>query len=476
MALTKATYSMVKGSPLNVEDYIPAGTDTTTTDCQPFIQAAIDDAVLQSKDLVSQKHTFKMLSGITHNNAVNVDLGGSVLDYTAATGSAWTITAGKEIRHITTTLKNVWIKGDATLSAGNYNPTLDGLVFNSPQQQVENVLVTGCIKAFEFLSNSYAINLQGCAAWYNALAWNANQDGKTNMGAALSASDCLFAHNNRDVFNKLCESQFFNCAFDQIQEQFVEDNINSAGGVFNSQLLFEACRFEAGGDATKSLFVNNGRMVFRDCQFFEPLTFSYFFTNGGNIEIDGGFTRIESEFYNSINNGTISISGFKPIDTNGPGWKFSAKESGVFNGDIAFGTPVGFTVTTGNSADLQATTAITPHSGTYSLRMTGSATPNIMQSHAIKVVGSAKYFILNVYMQNRNAVNVAPALKFFDAIGNELSSTSSILSANTTTWTLKTFAVEIPNSASYARFYLDLNSSFSQTDWVYMDDFYVNQW
>jgi hypothetical protein len=476
MSLTKVTYSLVKGAPLNVEDYIPAGTDTTVTDCQPFIQAAIDAAVLASKDLVCQKQTFKMLSGITHNNAVNVDLGGSVLDYTAATGNAWTIVAGKQIRQITTPLKNVWIKGDATLSDGNYNTSLNGLVFNAPQQQVENVLVTGCNKAFEFISNAYVINLKGCAAWYNVISWNANQDGNTNMGAALSASDCLFAHNDRDIFNKLCESQFFNCAFDQIQEQFVEDNINSAGGVFNSQLLFDACRFEAGGDVTKSLFVNNGRMIFRDCQFFEPLVFSYFFTNAGNIEISGGFTRIESEFYNSLNTGTITIDGFKPIDTDGPGWRFSAKESGVFNGDIETGTIAGFAMTTGNAGDVTASTAITPHSGTYSLRATGSATPNVLQSYAIKVNGAAKYFLLTVYMQNRNAVTVNPTIKFFDVLGNELSSSAEILGANVTTWTLVKFSGEVPNSAAYARFYLDLNSSFGATNFVYMDDFYVNQW
>jgi hypothetical protein len=439
------------------------------------IQNAINYCASVGAKLISPTAaTYKMSAGIAHPNSVDVDLCNSTLTFYGVSGDAWTITSGKESRHITTPLRNIWIKGHITLSAGNYNVNLRGLVFNAPQQQVENVLVTGCNKAYEFLSNSYVINLKGCAAWYNELAWNSNQDGNTNMGAALSASDCLFAHNDRDVFNKLCESQFFNCAFDQIQKHFVEDNITSSGGVTNSQLLFQACRFEAGGNASFALFKNSGRMIFRDCQFFEPLTFSDFFNNSGDIIIDGGFTRLESEFYNSSNSGQISVSGFRPLDTDGPGWKFSAKESGVFNGNIETGTTAGFTVTTGNPADLQATTAIAPHSGTYSLRMIGGG-PNIMKSHAIKIVGDAKYFLLAVYMQNRDATDdVYPYLRFYDAIGNELSSSFEIVSANTTTWVLKRFSVSIPNSAAYARFEIDLGVVI--TGYVYMDDFYVNQW
>jgi len=42
MALTKATYSMIQGAPVNVLDFIPAGTNTATTNCSAYIQAAIN--------------------------------------------------------------------------------------------------------------------------------------------------------------------------------------------------------------------------------------------------------------------------------------------------------------------------------------------------------------------------------------------------------------------------------------------------
>lgn len=41
MSLTKVSYSMIAGAPANVADYIPAGTNTVTTNCAPFINAAI---------------------------------------------------------------------------------------------------------------------------------------------------------------------------------------------------------------------------------------------------------------------------------------------------------------------------------------------------------------------------------------------------------------------------------------------------
>jgi hypothetical protein len=42
MALTKATNSMIYSASVYVDDYIPPGTDISTTNCAPFIQAAMD--------------------------------------------------------------------------------------------------------------------------------------------------------------------------------------------------------------------------------------------------------------------------------------------------------------------------------------------------------------------------------------------------------------------------------------------------
>ena len=52
MSLTKVSYSMISAAPVNVIDYIPAGVDTTTTDCSAYVQAAVDYCLASNKDLV----------------------------------------------------------------------------------------------------------------------------------------------------------------------------------------------------------------------------------------------------------------------------------------------------------------------------------------------------------------------------------------------------------------------------------------
>lgn len=42
MSLTKVTHSMIASASVYADDYIPDGTNTLTTDCSPFIQAAMD--------------------------------------------------------------------------------------------------------------------------------------------------------------------------------------------------------------------------------------------------------------------------------------------------------------------------------------------------------------------------------------------------------------------------------------------------
>jgi hypothetical protein len=296
----------------------------------------------------------------------------------------------------------------------------------------------------------------------------------SNMGAQLTAVGCGFAHEEYSVFNKLCEPTFIGCYFDSVLKGYILDDVTSGGGLTVSQLEFQNCRFEAGGNASYPLFKNSGRMSFKDCQITGTFAYQYFFENSGDIYIDGGFTRQEMDLYSSVNTATASISilSFAPVSTSSSGWRFTPKESGVFNGDIETGTTAGFVQVAGTS--LAASTAITPHEGTYSLRMQGGTPTNVMESYPIKIKGDSKQFLLNVYFQNRSAVTVSPTVKFYDAVGNELSSTSESLSGSVSTWTRKRFFANLPNSTSYAKFYLSLDATV--TNYVYMDDFYVNQW
>ena len=57
MALTKASYSMVEGAPINVFDYMTSAeiadvtSNTASLDVQPAVQAAIDAALTDKKIL-----------------------------------------------------------------------------------------------------------------------------------------------------------------------------------------------------------------------------------------------------------------------------------------------------------------------------------------------------------------------------------------------------------------------------------------
>jgi|DEB0MinimDraft_10_1074344.scaffolds.fasta_scaffold08588_2 hypothetical protein len=83
MALTKARYSMISGDPVNVDDFIPSGTDTTTTDCTTFIQAAIDAASASGgRVVVFGAKTYRIDSTVqikAHNT--KIEGRSAVLDY-----------------------------------------------------------------------------------------------------------------------------------------------------------------------------------------------------------------------------------------------------------------------------------------------------------------------------------------------------------------------------------------------------------
>lgn len=75
MALTKATFSMIAGAPVNVDDFIPAGTNTASTDCTAYIQAAIDAAAADGgRTVVFSTKSYRI------NNTVQIKAHSTVLD------------------------------------------------------------------------------------------------------------------------------------------------------------------------------------------------------------------------------------------------------------------------------------------------------------------------------------------------------------------------------------------------------------
>ena len=83
MALTKARYTMVSGDPVNVDDFIPAGTNIATTDCTSFIQAAIDAASADGGRVVVFGANTYRIDGTVQIKAHTTKIEGrsAVLDY-----------------------------------------------------------------------------------------------------------------------------------------------------------------------------------------------------------------------------------------------------------------------------------------------------------------------------------------------------------------------------------------------------------
>lgn len=75
MSLTKATFSMIAGAPVNVDDYIPVGTNTATTNCATYIQAAIDAAsAAGGREIVFSAKVYRI------DSAIEIKAHGTVLD------------------------------------------------------------------------------------------------------------------------------------------------------------------------------------------------------------------------------------------------------------------------------------------------------------------------------------------------------------------------------------------------------------
>jgi hypothetical protein len=113
MALTKATFSMIAGAPVNVDDYIPAGTDTATTDCSAFINAALTAG--SGKTIVfGQSQTYRANSTLTIKGNGTKILGRNATIDSYATVSALTC----ELTGGTTYLVNIDIEDFAIISRG----------------------------------------------------------------------------------------------------------------------------------------------------------------------------------------------------------------------------------------------------------------------------------------------------------------------------------------------------------------------
>jgi hypothetical protein len=112
MALTKATFSMIAGAPVNVDDYIPAGTNTATTDCTAFIQAAIDAANVQGGRAVALSTKLYRIDSTVQVKAHStvIDGRGCDLDYYGSGVAFDFVPVGETIYPVSCRISNISIR------------------------------------------------------------------------------------------------------------------------------------------------------------------------------------------------------------------------------------------------------------------------------------------------------------------------------------------------------------------------------
>lgn len=442
------------------------------------LQSCITDAASNGDMVWVPDGTYTLDAGITQPANVTVELGRAKLDASGiSAGTVWTISAGGDATLTREVLRGGSIDGVAVPANGNYNAALDGLNFQTSNIVARGLTVRGCGNAFIFDSNAYVITIRDCVAYYNQQGWNADANGKTNMGAALRADNCVFAHNDYDIYNYLCESTFTNCAFDTPQKGIVKDNITASGGANNGELVWQDCRTEGGGNAAYAYIKNSGLMVLRDHKFFVASAYTYLFDNSGQITIQGGLSRIVGDTYTSRNTGagTITINGVRTVDLNGQNFRLSAAESQIYNSDAEDTTTGGWVVTTGAAGNFTNINT-DAYLGVRCFNAVSGGAAFTVETWAIQIPAGAKKLLLNAYFKNNNATSVFPTLRYYNEAGTQIVSEFQTIAAATTTWTRKRFgdANVVPKGAAYAK--LTLTMGLAETSYVRIDDLYVNFW
>ena len=156
-----------------------------------------------------------------------------------------------------------------------------------------NVDVRGFIDGLVMGENTWVNRFEDCTFWFNHNAMKFDQTGLINAGAGFVFDRCLFAWNGFVFRNYLCELTFNDCAFDQMYYRVTDQCVNSQSGTFNSETVFNDCRFEADKAGARPWFkTDGGCLVFNNPKFLGPVNAQYLFDGTGDAYINGGLTRL----------------------------------------------------------------------------------------------------------------------------------------------------------------------------------------
>lgn len=302
MSLTKVSYSMIQGAPVNVIDF---GADSTgVTNSATQIQAALTyAATLGNATVVFPSGTYKCNSGLSVDlNKVGIDGLGSKLDFSAmTTGTAITITqsaslAERNALNMVHPIQNMQFIGPGVGVTAVYGMVIDDAVDNMiPSGKVYNCVFANFAHDVALVNGAFCWLFESCNfTLYSGTptTYSIENGPATNSGERNTFIDCMW--NNRsfvyDCANSNSSTFFTNCSFDynnrtmnisggavylvgchieQITDVSTYFNVSSTNTVLqvsNSDIIIQGAKSAYSPFYSDSTCANGGVMLF-DCKY-----------------------------------------------------------------------------------------------------------------------------------------------------------------------------------------------------------------
>ena len=250
MSLTKVTYSMVQGSPINVLDYmtttqiVDVQSNTGAVNVRDAIQAAHDASVAAGfVDVVFPEGTYLLNSGLTWSPFIcPKSIGAVVFSFSPASGTLFTLSADYGQPAITVTTsgaldsERILFIGNFIFNATNATNTCKaffvGTLTTTKTTRFINIIgvtTNNFASAIEFGNNTYLVTFTNC----NFLgSYDATRKLSCN-GIFQSVANTIVNSGENIVFN--------NCTFQQLNNGIINNNLYGSSGL---EIKFNDCSFD----------------------------------------------------------------------------------------------------------------------------------------------------------------------------------------------------------------------------------------
>ena len=276
MALTKATYSMISGAPVNIFDYLSAAqisdvqSNAATIDLSSTIQTALNGIVASGKftRIVFPVGTYRCDSGLTINiTFMSVDFSGATLNFANMTsGVALNITGqatASPYSNGKVQLSNALVTGPGAAVTAVFGIRFYSAAESGPSHiSLVNISTLNFYVGHTIYSDAYCIDFFNC-----------------DIGACATATTQASSGSNFGERIAYFGSTLFNCTVTAVDMQ------NSSG-----EFVFSQCSFDYN---VRHFYINGGRVNLNNCHIeastyaAEPIYIGS--ANGGTFVMQGGW-------------------------------------------------------------------------------------------------------------------------------------------------------------------------------------------